>query len=180
MDSQRIAFPKITHKSCKSIFVYATIQISAILINSSIAQASQTIIQVPNFATISYPSVVKFNKYSCQTINIEYEMNSELNTELAAMAIQIVDIKKKIKYGGVAWWGTNIPKLQTDMSMPLIGVLPLKVCKKAWSVGKVDPIKYSAVRANKYDLYIGYGYYSSTGTDLVDKKTATGKISFKN
>ena len=158
----------------------AMIQISVFTTDLSIAQANQTIIQVPNFATITYPSVVKLKKTSCQTINIEYEINSELNTELAALAIQIANIQKKIVYGGTAWWGENMPNFQTDLSMPLIGVLPLKVCKKAWSAGKVDPIKYSAVKAIQYDMYIAYGYYSSIGTGPVDKKTVIGKISFKN
>jgi len=176
----RINFPRSIHKSSKLIFILATIQISIFTTNSSVAQTNQTIIQVPNFATITYPSVVKLKKTSCQTINIEYEINSELNTELAAMTIQIVNMEKKIVYGGMAWWGPNIPNFQTDMSMPLIGVLPLKVCKKAWSLGKDDPIKYSAVKANKYDIYIAYGHYPSTGTGPVDKKTVTGKISFKS
>lgn len=156
------------------------IQINIFTINSSIAETNQTTIQVPNFATITYPSVVKFKKTSCQTINIEYEINSELNTELAAMVIQIVNIEKKITYGGVAWWGPNISNFQTEVSMPLIGALPLKVCKKAWSLGKVDPIKYSAVKVNKYDMYVSYGFYSLTGAAPVDKKILTDKISFKN
>jgi hypothetical protein len=179
VDELKINFPKRRYKSSKIIFILATIQISALTTNSSIAQTKQTIIQVPNFATITYPSVVKLKKTSCQTINIEYEMNSALNTDLAAMAIQIGNIEKKIVYGGVVWWGENIPSINTDMSMPLIGALPLKVCKKAWTLGKVNPIKYSAVKANQYDVYIGYGYYSPTSTGPIDKKTVTSKISFK-
>jgi len=162
------------------LFILVMIQINVLTTSYSFAQTNKTIIQAPNFATITYPTIVKFKKTSCQTIDIEYEMNSELNTDLAAMAIQIVNIKKKIYYGGVAWWGPNISTLQTDVSMPLIGTLPVKVCKKTWTFGKNDPIKYSAVKANQYDVHVGYGFYSPEGTSPVDKKIVTGKINFKN
>lgn len=173
-------FLKNNHNRRVLLLILVVIQINWFTTSDSLAQTNKTIIQVPNFATITYPSVVKFKKTSCQTIDIEYEMNSELNTDLAAMAIQIVNIKKKIYYGGVAWWGPNISILQTDISMPLIGTLPLKVCKKTWTFGKVNPIKYSAVKANQYDVHIGYGFYSPDGTTPVGKKIITGKISFKD
>jgi hypothetical protein len=180
MKNSRDNFAGGTRKSSKLIVILATIQISVLMVNISVAQTNQTVIQVPNFATLTYPSVVKLKNTTCQTISIEYEINSDLDTELAAMIIQIVNIKKKIIYGGVAWWGPNIPNLQTDNAMPLIGALPMKVCKKAWSLGKVDPIKYSAVKANQFDVYVSYGYMSSSGTAPVDKKVETSKIRFRN
>lgn len=100
------------------------------------ATASETQLEAPGFTVINYPSVVKIQKTPCQIINISYEIDSELDTDRAAMAISIGHINKKKVIGAAAWWGTKISNSETQLSMPLIGVLPIKVCKKSWTLGK--------------------------------------------
>lgn len=141
------------------------------------AKASEIQIEIPGFAVINYPSVVKIQNSACQRVNFNYEIDSDLDTDRSAIAISLGYIDKKKIIGGMSWFGTNISNLQNQLSMPLIGTLPIKVCKKSWSIGKEDPIKVIAMKPGTYDVHIGYGRYTEEGK-VENKKSITGKIKF--
>jgi hypothetical protein len=156
----------------KRFFSLVVITSLVSILNSPISRAENQIIEVPGFASLEYPKLVKLSKTNCQNIPIKYEINQELDIENAALLIQIGYIKKKQQAGYTAWFG-NIPSSSGLAPMPMIGGLKLKVCKKKWKLR--DEI-FIGVKPGSYNVYIAYGVYQVDGS--VQKKVISEKIKF--
>lgn len=117
-------------------------------------------VELDEFATIVIPNEVKLYTKKCQNIPVNYEIDDKANTDNAVMVIQVLNIKKKIKYGGTAWWG-NMSIPGSYSILPNIGALKLRICQKNW---RMKDTNYSAIKARKYDLYFAYGYYGEDGS----------------
>jgi hypothetical protein len=156
----------------KRFFALLVITSLVSILHSPISRAENQIIEVPGFASLEYPKLVKLSKTNCQNIPIKYEINQELDIENAALLIQIGYIKKKQQAGYTAWFG-NIPGSSALTPMPMIGGLKLKVCKKQW---KLKDEIFIGVKPGSYDVYIAYGIYQINSS--VQKKVITEKIKF--
>jgi hypothetical protein len=137
------------------------------------SHAAKKTVEIENFAKLQFSNVITLGKSNCQTVRIDYEIDPSLDVKDAAMVIQIAQAKKKKIFGGVAWWG-DLTSQGTDMTMPLIGRLNLKICKTAWNF---KTQKYSGIGVGTYDFYIAYGKYLPDGG--IDKQELFEKIQFK-
>lgn len=138
------------------------------------ANAESQVVDVPGFAVLEYPKLVKLSKSNCQNVTIKYEINEELNLDGAALLVQLGSIKRKTQIGYTTWFG-NIAETTTLLPMPMIGGMKVKVCKKDW---KLKDQKFIGVKPGYYDVYIAYGTYQVNGS--VQKEVITQKIKFIN
>lgn len=139
---------------------------------SPAAKAEKLVVEVPGFATLEYSKQIKLSKKNCQDIPISYEISEDLNRDGAAILIQIGYVKKKKQAGYTVWFG-NVPGANTNLPMPVVGGLKLKVCKKDWSI---EEQKFIGIKPGTYDFYIAYGTYQSDGTS--QKQVLVKKIKF--
>jgi hypothetical protein len=135
------------------------------------ASAQVQSVYLEGFGSFEYPGTVKISAKKCQRIYVEYQMDEDLDPTNAAVAVQIGNVKKKTVNGEAVWFG-DLPNTEIG-PMPLIGRLSLKVCKADWNDRGQ---KYVGIKAQKYDVYFGYGRYLDNGP--TDKKSKTTQIRF--
>jgi hypothetical protein len=160
-----------TH-TMKRLIATTTIVVAISIFLGPAVKAEKLVIEVPGFATLEYPKLIKLTMRKCQDVPIGYEISGNLNRDGAALLIQIGNVKKKKVAGYAAWFG-NIPGANAVLPMPAIGGLKLKVCQKDWALNKQN---FIGVKPGIYDLYIAYGNYEIDGT--VQKQVLIKKIKF--
>ena len=137
------------------------------------AQAVQIVID--RYATIDYANKVKLNKTGCQNIPFKFVTDDDLARENTFFFIAITPNESKRVYGYAAWFST-----QTSLGdkahppMARIGVLQVKVCRKAFMYAPSSTTLTLAAKPGTYTVYFNAGT-----TDPVTGAVVGEKIEIK-
>jgi hypothetical protein len=137
------------------------------------AFAKDTVV-IPGFTEISYPTEVKFGNSICKSLKFTYVNDEDLAKENSLFLIQILHSRKKITHGYGAWFSrqTSDPKYAHVPSLPRAGVIPIKLCKKKWTLGTdVNKTVLAATPPGTYRIYFVAG-----NRDPVTGAALDGKI----
>jgi len=142
------------------------------------AQADQVVIN--GYATLDFPVSVKLNKTGCQNIPFEYITDDNLARENTVFLVAITPNSSKRVYGYAVWFST-----QTYMGdkalppMPRIGVLQVKVCRKAFMYSSTSTQLTLAAKPGTYTVKFNAGNTDPvTGSVFGEKIELTRKIKF--
>ncbi len=137
-------------------------------------------IVIDGYATINYPSTIKLNKKGCQNIAFEYVTDENLPRENTAFMVAITPNESKRVYGYAAWLSTlTFMGDKALPSMARIGVLQVKVCRKAFMHSPSSTKLTLASKPGIYTVYFNAGKYdANTGSLSEDRIEIKRKIKF--
>ena len=142
------------------------------------AQAAQIIID--RYATIDYATKVKLTKSGCQNIPFRFVTDDDLARENTFFFVAITPNDSKRLYGYAAWFST-----QTSLGdkahppMARIGVLQVKVCRKAFMYAPSSTTLTLAAKPGTYTVHFNAGTTDPlTGAVVGEKIELTRKINF--
>lgn len=134
---------------------------------------ADTTVVIPGFTEISYPSQVMIGSSGCKTIKFTYVNDETLPQENSVFLIQILNKSTKVTHGFGAWFSklTANPSSNELGSLPRVGVIPIKICKKKWSIGSgANKKTLAATPPGTYRIYFVAGYVDPvTGAPLDGK-----------
>jgi hypothetical protein len=120
------------------------------------AEASEIVI--PGFATVNYSDSVKLKKTGCQNIPFNYVTDENLVRENTTFLIAITPKNTKRVYGYVVWFSTQTSKGENALpAMARIGILQLKVCRKAFMYSSESNRKTLAIAPGTYRIFFSAG-----------------------
>ena len=141
------------------------------------AHAEEIIID--GYVTINYPATVKLNKTGCQNIAFKYVTDENLSRENTVFLVAITPNDSKRVYGYAAWFSTQT--YMGDEALPpmaRIGVLQVKVCRKAFMASSKSTKLTLASKPGTYTVVFGAGTYDATGSLTGEKIEFKRKIKF--
>ncbi len=136
-------------------------------------------IVIDGYVTINYPTTVKLKKTGCQNIAFKYETDENLPREDTVFLVAITPNDSKRVYGYAAWLSTLT--YMGDKALPpmaRIGVLQVKVCRKAFMYSSKSTKLTLASKPGTYTVYFNAGTYDATGTLTGKKIEFKRKIKF--
>jgi hypothetical protein len=142
------------------------------------AYAEEVVLE--GFATFNFPSTVKLRKTGCQEIKINYVTDEDLPRENSVMIVAITPVNSRRAHGYAAWLST-LTYMGDDALPPMarLGVLPVKVCRKAWQYSEKATRLTPAVTAGTYQIIFGGSFYDAvTGEMKEGKIEISRKIKF--
>jgi hypothetical protein len=142
--------------------------------------AAASEIVIPGFATVNYPESVKLKKTGCQNIPFKYLTDENLVRENTVFLIAIAPQNSKRVYGFVAWMSTQTSMGENALpSMARIGVLQLKVCRKAFKYSSQATRKTPAITPGNHRIFFNAGNVDPvTGSILGEKIEIIREIEF--
>ena len=141
------------------------------------AHAEEIIID--GYVTINYPATVKLKKTGCQNIAFKYVTDENLSRENTVFLVAITPNDSKRVYGYAAWFSTQT--YMGDKALPpmaRIGVLQVKVCRKAFMYSSNSTKLTLASKPGTYTVYFNAGTYDATGSLTGEKIELKRKIKF--
>ncbi|MSX23458.1 MAG: hypothetical protein F2786_03570 [Actinobacteria bacterium] len=141
------------------------------------AHADEIIIE--GYVTINYPATVKLNKSGCQNIAFKYVTDENLSRENTVFLVAITPNDSKRVYGYAAWLSTQT--YMGDKALPpmaRIGVLKVKVCRKAFMYSSKSTKLTLASKPGTYTVVFGAGTYDAAGSLTGEKIEFKRKIKF--
>jgi hypothetical protein len=120
------------------------------------AYADQVILD--GYVTLDYPGMVKLNKTGCQNIPFKYVTDENLSRENTVFLVAITPNDSKRVYGYAAWFSTQTHL--GDKALPpmaRIGVLKVKVCRKAFMYSSLSTKLTLASKPGTYTVYFNAG-----------------------
>jgi hypothetical protein len=141
------------------------------------AHAEEIIID--GYVTINYPATVKLNKTGCQNIAFKYVTDEILSRENTVFLVAITPNDSKRVYGYAALFSTQT--YMGDEALPpmaRIGVLQVKVCRKAFMYSSKSTKLTLASKPGSYTIYFNAGTYDETGSLTGKKIEFKRKIKF--
>ena len=126
---------------------------------------------IPGFATVNYPESVKLKKTGCQNIPFKYVTDENLVRENTVFLIAITPENTKRAYGYVAWFSTQTSMGENALpSMARIGVLQLKVCRKAFLYSSKATRKTPAIMPGNYRIFFNAGNMDPANGNVIGEK----------
>ena len=151
-----------------------------ILIIGFIPSAHADQITIDGYVTIDYPATVKLKKTGCQNIPFKFVTDENLSRENTVFVIAITPINSKRVYGYAAWFSTQTS--QGDQALPAmarIGVLQVKICRKAFMYSSKSTNLTLASKPGVYKIYFNASHTDPvTGSLIGEKIELTRKIKF--
>jgi hypothetical protein len=142
------------------------------------AHADQIVLD--GYATLNYPSTVKLNRTGCQNIPFEYVTDENLSRENTVFLVAITPNNSKRVYGYAAWLSTQT--YMGDKALPpmaRIGVLQVKVCRKAFMYSSLSTKLTLASKPGTYTVYFNAGNTDPvTGSVIGERIEIKRKIKF--
>ena len=136
-------------------------------------------ITIEGYVTINYPATVKLNKTGCQNIAFKYVTDENLPRENSVFLVAITPNDSKRVYGYAAWISTLT--YMGDQALPpmaRIGVLQVKICRKAFMYSSKSTKLTLASKPGTYTIYFNAGTYDETGSLSGEKIELKRKIKF--
>jgi hypothetical protein len=153
--------------------------LSLILAIGVIPAAHAEEIIIDGYVTINYPAMVKLNKTGCQNIAFKYVTDDDLPRENTVFLVAITPNDSKRVYGYAAWASTQT--YMGDQALPpmaRIGVLQVKICRKAFMYSAKSTKLTLASKPGTYTVYFNAGTYDETGSLTGEKIEFKRKIKF--
>jgi hypothetical protein len=133
------------------------------------AVASELVI--PGFATVNYPESVKLKKTGCQNIPFKYLTDENLVRENTVFLISIAPENTKRVYGYVAWLSTQTSMGENALpSMARIGILQLKVCRKAFMYSSQATRKTPGITPGTHRIFFNAGNVDPITGNVIGEK----------
>ncbi len=158
--------------SVAKILVFVFLFINLTPSSSANAVVQETLV-IPGFTEITYPSRVFLGKSNCKTINFKYVNDEDLVQENSVFLIQILHKTKKVTHGYGAWFSvlTANPNSFELGAMPRAGVIPIKLCKKSWTVGSgKNKEQIAGTPSGSYRIYFVAGFVDSISGNPLEGK----------
>ena len=151
----------------KKIVILCTL----LLTLSAMPSATATQILIEGYATIDYPTKVKLGKSGCQNIPFKYVTDELLPRENTVFTIAITPKGSKRVYGIAAWFSTQTSAGEKALPpMSRIGVLQVKVCRKAFWYSPTATKLTLASKPGKYRLFFNAGSTDPVTGSLIGEK----------
>ncbi|MSV56956.1 MAG: hypothetical protein F2906_07135 [Actinobacteria bacterium] len=136
-------------------------------------------ITIDGYVTINYPATVKLNQTGCQNIAFKYVTDENLPRENSVFLVSITPNDSKRVYGYAAWMSTLT--YMGDQALPpmaRIGVLQVKICRKAFMYSSKSTKLTLASKPGTYTIYFNAGTYDENGSLTGEKIEFKRKIKF--
>lgn len=138
---------------------------------STMAPAYADQVTLGGFATFTYPSIVKLKKSGCQEIPVGYVTDDNLSRENTVFLVAIIPKTSKRAYGYAAWFSTQTYMGEKALPpMSRIGILQIKVCRKAWIYFSKATRPTPAIVPGTYRLFFKGGNADPVTGELRDEK----------
>lgn len=145
--------------------------IVAALLFGCMPNAVASDIVIPGFATVNYPESVKLKKTGCQNIPFNYLTDENLARENTVFLIAIAPQNSKRVYGFVAWMSTQTSMGENALpSMARIGILQLKVCRKAFMYSPKATRKTPGIPPGNHRIFFSAGNVDPVTGNIVGEK----------
>ncbi|MEI6294704.1 MAG: hypothetical protein WCO95_01455 [Actinomycetes bacterium] len=143
----------------------------ALCLSFTAAQASVTT-TIPGYADLTYTSKVKLKPTGCQIIEFTYLTDDALSMENTIFLVQIIALKKKIIYGGSAWFSKQTWKGDALVqSLTRAGVMQAKICRKSWvEITSSVKTRNPGIGPGTYRLYFAGATLNPTTGKLMGSK----------
>ena len=167
---------RVHTKGMKRFIILSTLILAMNVIPSAYADE----IVLDGYVTINYPSTVKLNKKGCQNIPFQYITDENLPRENTVFMVAITPNDSKRVYGYAAWLSTLTFKGEKALPpMARIGVLQVKVCRKAFMYAPSSTKLTLASKPGTYTVYFNAGTYdAATGSLNEERIEIKRKIKF--
>ena len=137
------------------------------------ANASQIVID--GYVSIDYPANVKLKNSGCQSIPFKYVTDDDLPRENSVFIVAITPLESKRVYGTAVWFSTQTYLGESALPpMARIGVLQLKICRKAFRYSSNSQTLTLASQPGKFALH-----FNASMTDPVNGSLIGEKIEIK-
>jgi hypothetical protein len=151
----------------RTIFLF-----TLILALNMIPSANASQIVIDGYATIDYPATVKLKNSGCQNIPFNYVTDDDLPRENSVFIVAITPLESKRVYGTAVWFSTQTylgERAQPPMAR--IGVLKVKICRKAFKYSSNSQNLTLASRPGKFALYFSASMTDPVNGSLIGEKT---------